>query len=176
MRGKKTYTLYILENKVNGKRYVGQTTGRLAKRLSNHQRGDESAISKAIQKYGIENFDITSFTAPNIEALNNIEIALIENLESLASKNGYNIREGGRNASVTADEKARLRDIWDDEKRGRHSRKLKHTWVKKRGRCMVCGKDNEMGYDPELDFRLCPSCRHTRHLSQDLGLCCLESF
>jgi group I intron endonuclease len=164
----KTYTLYILENKKNGKRYVGQTTQPLEKRLSQHKYGD-SVISRAIKKYGLDSFDVTSFTAPSLDALNRLEKVLIKELESIAGKNGYNIKRGGKNSLLTPDEKARLRDAWDDERRAKQSRKLKAAWVKKRGQCEVCGKDKTMGYDPDIDFRICPSCRHARHLAQDLG-------
>lgn len=169
----KTYTLYILENKINGKRYVGQTTKPLNERLSQHKSesvGSNMPITRAIQKYGLENFEVTSFTAPSLDALNKLEVALIDGLDCLASKGGYNIKLGGKNSPLTADEKAHLRDVWDVEKRQKISRKLKQKWVKKKGRCEVCGKDTNMGYDPDLDFRLCPSCRHAHRLSQDLGI------
>lgn len=165
----KTYTLYILENKKNGKRYVGQTTRPLDTRIYQHQNGD-SVISKAIQKYGVDSFEITSFTAPSLEALNKIEVALIDGLDAMAHKHGYNILEGGSNWPRSANDKAHLKDSWTDEKRTKQSRKIKQAWVRRRGRCEVCGKDETMGYDPDIDFRLCPSCRHAHHLSQDLGI------
>lgn len=165
----KTYTLYILENKKNGKRYVGQTTRPLSVRLKQHETGD-SVVSKAIQKYGIDNFEVTSFTAPSLDALNKIEVALIDGLNALASAHGYNIMDGGSNFPRSANDKAFLKDAWTDEKRTKQSRKLKQNWVKRKGRCEVCGKDESMGYDPEIDFRLCPSCRHAHRMSIDLGI------
>ena len=169
---KRTYTAYILENRTNGKCYVGHTTVPLKKRIYNHIHHGASVISNALKKYGIDGFNIISFKAPSMDALNNIEVALIDQLNSLVSGHGYNILSGG--SGWSADDKARSKDLWTSAKRGKISRKLKFVWAKKRGRCEVCGKDESMGYDSDIDFRLCPSCRHTRHLSQDLGFECLS--
>ena len=165
---KRTYTAYILENIENGKRYVGQTTVPLKKRIHNHINHGGSVISKAIKKYGIDGFNIISFKAPNMDALNNIEIALIDQLNSLVSGHGYNILSGG--SGWSADDKARRKDLWTSAKRGKMSRKRKQSWLKEKGCCPICGKDAEMGYDPDFDFGLCPDCRHDKHMSDCVGL------
>ena len=46
-------------NKVNNKKYIGQTVGTLEKRKNQHEKGYASymSIAKAIQKYGKDSFD-----------------------------------------------------------------------------------------------------------------------
>ena len=47
--------IYFIWNMINGKRYVGQTTDSLKKRMAQHKSGN-LVVDKAIQKYGIKNF------------------------------------------------------------------------------------------------------------------------
>ena len=52
------YKLYVYTNKVNGKKYVGQTCKTLKRRAGKNGSGYYTCpiFSKAIQKYGWENF------------------------------------------------------------------------------------------------------------------------
>ena len=58
------YLIYLVTNKINCKRYIGQTQqGRLDKRIFEHLIESKTAgttviFHNAIRKYGIENFDI----------------------------------------------------------------------------------------------------------------------
>ena len=57
-------------------------------------------ISKAIQKYGKENFIVEEIdTAESLEELNKKEAEWIDKLEAL--KKGYNIRPGGNNSKLS---------------------------------------------------------------------------
>jgi len=51
--------VYLLVNRINKKAYVGMTIQRLGARLSYHLTGKNSyfLLSKALRKYGPENFD-----------------------------------------------------------------------------------------------------------------------
>lgn len=51
--------IYLLENKTNGKTYVGQTIQSWNRRLATHLCGD-LYIDRAIRKEGIDNFKITT--------------------------------------------------------------------------------------------------------------------
>ena len=166
----KKYTIYILENQVNGKRYVGQTIRHLKHRIKEHLIGCDSIISHAIRKHGIDNFTITSFEVSSLDELNDTEIVLIQRLDSLVSGNGYNVSYGGKNSPLSADQKAHLKDSWSIDKRRKQSNKLKMAWLKKVCHCPVCGKDGDMGYNPDIDFGLCQSCRQAKHMSDDLGI------
>jgi group I intron endonuclease len=54
------YNIYLLTNKINGKKYVGFTTQAVGKRFSCHvsasKRNPESILHHAIRKYGAHNF------------------------------------------------------------------------------------------------------------------------
>lgn len=92
--------IYKIQNKINGKIYIGQTIGKLEHRMSQHKANSKktSVIGNAIQKYGWNNFDVEVIDeAETIEELNNKEIYWIGYYKSL-SPNGYNLELGGRNA------------------------------------------------------------------------------
>lgn len=92
--------VYKIQNKINGKIYIGQTVGTLEHRMSQHKANGKkiSVIGNAIHKYGWENFDVEVIDeADTIEELNQKEIYWIGYYKSI-SPNGYNLELGGRNA------------------------------------------------------------------------------
>lgn len=97
--------IYKITNKSNGKIYIGQTVRKLDKRIHEHKNAikynRKSAISNAINKYGIENFSIETLDiAKNYEELNKKEIFYINKYNS-AYPHGYNLRKGGDNTGFT---------------------------------------------------------------------------
>lgn len=94
------WSIYCIENKIDGKRYVGQTVKTLDKRFSDHVRGSRrknaSLISKAIKKHGIENFTVTLLCQLTSQAEADAkEIELIEEFQTRDRSKGYNIAIGG---------------------------------------------------------------------------------
>lgn len=92
--------IYKIQNKINGKIYIGQTVGTLEHRMSQHKANGKkiSVIGNAIHKYDWDNFDVEVIDeAETIEELNRKEIYWIGYYKSL-SPNGYNLELGGRNA------------------------------------------------------------------------------
>ncbi len=92
--------IYLIENKVNGKRYVGQSWD-IEKRWRSH-RNDEynKHLKTAFKKYGIDNFEFRVLCElhneeQTQERLNDLEIAYIDILDTLDPTKGYNNREGG---------------------------------------------------------------------------------
>lgn len=88
--------IYIIENLINGKVYVGQTS-KLDDRRKAHLGGwsQPPAIAAAIRKYGKENFDFSIIqSCSSLEELNTQEIYWIAELGCLAP-NGYNLKKGG---------------------------------------------------------------------------------
>lgn len=52
--------IYVITNKVNGKKYVGQTTKPIEKRFQQHMNPSSKCtlLAKAVQKYGKDSFII----------------------------------------------------------------------------------------------------------------------
>lgn len=91
--------IYCYTNRLNGHTYIGQSTN-FKERLRRHSNGvdaDHSAIDRAIQKYGIENFDIEIWETVDyldgdllkkgLNAMERLYIALLNPY--------YNITDGG---------------------------------------------------------------------------------
>lgn len=97
--------IYRWTNKINGKKYIGQTVNPRKRYLQhyNGERADNQIIDRAILKYGAENFDYTVLLTIHAdtreelrELLDEAEIALIR-LEQSYYKTGlgYNMTLGG---------------------------------------------------------------------------------
>ena len=118
--------LYVL-NFANGKKYVGQTRREMKTRLLSHkwqaECGDSQlAVHNAWRKHGEPSVEIISETFDSDEDLNQAEIDLIKELNTL-SPNGYNLSYGGETApsknpevAKKISEKARGRNNQDVDK------------------------------------------------------------
>lgn len=93
------YYVYMHTNKINGKKYVGQTSQKPEKRW-NDGKGYKncSYFYKAIKKYGWDGFyhEIIASNLTKDEA-DNFENLLIEKLDLLNPDKGYNLKDGGSN-------------------------------------------------------------------------------
>ena len=119
--------VYKITNKTNGKVYIGQTLRYIEDRFEEYRRllGVNPYLSKAIKKYGINNFDfgIIEYCTPT--TLNEREKYHILTHGACNRAIGYNIESGGSKSSpseetVTKMRIAHLGSIQDD------------TWVQKR--------------------------------------------
>jgi group I intron endonuclease len=96
------YKIYLITNKLNNKKYIGQTKQKLKSRFIGHKskanKGSKIVFHSAIRKYGIENFEIILLeeNINNIEISNQREIEFIKQYNTLLP-NGYNTLEGGLN-------------------------------------------------------------------------------
>jgi len=85
--------IYIATNKINGKRYVGQTIN-LGKRLNGHKNSKYNVpFAKAVKKYGIDGFEFITIRY-KYDFLNFWESHWIEALGTLHPY-GYNLMTGG---------------------------------------------------------------------------------
>ena len=91
--------LYRLTNTANGKKYIGKTID-FKRRMSKHKHSKTNTyISRAIRKYGWENFKREKIIddVPE-EDLSNLEISYIE-VENTLAPVGYNLTTGGEGLS-----------------------------------------------------------------------------
>ena len=112
--------IYCYTNLINNKKYIGQTINP-TQRKNAHKSGannerDQSyntPFHRAIRKYGWDNFSyevLVEIKDDNFDLLNQLEIFYI-NFYNTIRPNGYNILEGGKNASnpMSEDTKEQLR-------------------------------------------------------------------
>lgn len=89
--------IYCAYNKVNQKRYIGQTVQRLCERRAAHYTKDpEIYFHKALHKYNKEDFDWSIIDeAQSKEELNQKEQFWIQYYDTLNPDKGYNLLPGG---------------------------------------------------------------------------------
>lgn len=114
------YCVYCHTNKINGKKYIGQTKLDLDKRCGSG--GQKYKGSRhfwfAIQKYGWDNFD-HEIIASNLtlDEANNFEILLIDKLNTRNPDYGYNIASGGFNKEPSEE----TLKIWKEQRSGENN-------------------------------------------------------
>lgn len=96
---KKDYVIYCIENKINGKKYIGKATsfkGRKAYHMSKLRNGihDNDYLQKSYNLHGEENFIIYVVEECNMEDLSEREIFYIKEWNT-KTPNGYNLTDGG---------------------------------------------------------------------------------
>jgi group I intron endonuclease len=100
-------TIYILENKINKKCYVGQTIQLFTKRFRSHCQS-HSIIGKALRKYGVENFNKILIEDIQETELDKFEVEYIQKYNSI-SPNGYNLETGGhKNKHISEETKIKI--------------------------------------------------------------------
>lgn len=106
--------IYKLENKINNKVYIGQTTqeGGFDERYANNIENNthNQHLKRSIKKYGIENFYIDKEfdTSTSQEELNDKEIYWINYYNATDPKHGYNKREGGNGGALNKETKSKI--------------------------------------------------------------------
>lgn len=122
-----TYCVYIHTNKINGKKYVGQTIyGNRPKKRWKNGGGykTQKYFNRAIQKYGWDGFE-HDIIASNLtkEEANNFESLLINKLKTNKKEYGYNLTYGGEGVTgyrhseeSKRKQKESMRKYYDDYK------------------------------------------------------------
>lgn len=93
--------IYKIENKLNHKKYIGQSVDvyrRLKKHLWDYDLNNETYLSRAIKKYGAENFTYELVEQCKKDELNDKEIYYIQYYHSYIQDpngGGYNLNLGG---------------------------------------------------------------------------------
>lgn len=91
------WCVYMHENRVNGKKYIGITSQKPTNRWRNGAGYDKQPrFFAAIQKYGWDSFrHEILFTNLTQEEAERLEVELIEKYETLQEEKGYNLSPGG---------------------------------------------------------------------------------
>lgn len=96
------YSIYLITNNINNKKYIGYTSNKIGHRFTNHcstyqpKNQKRSLISLAIEKYGKHNFSCdVIFQSVDYEYCRSIETHFINEYNSHISGYGYNIDFGG---------------------------------------------------------------------------------
>lgn len=103
--------IYVAENTVNGKRYVGQTIRKFEYRQAEHKKDSEEFDNKfyrAIRKYGWDSFNWAVIVegVESVESLNSLEQYWIKELDTFES--GYNSTTGGEGYIVSDEAKMKM--------------------------------------------------------------------
>lgn len=118
--------IYKVTNLANNKLYIGQTRNSLRIRQLQHlkARSHCSALAAAIRKYGPDHFVFEIIeTVDHLETLSTKEIYYIKHFNSLAP-NGYNLTEGGENASHTEESRKKLSEAHKGAKNPMYGKSL----------------------------------------------------
>lgn len=96
---KKSMVIYLLTDRTNGLKYVGQTTRTLGKRMQAHRTAQRTYIDRAIKDHGWKNFTVEILDECSTPAeLDEREIFWIATLGT-KFPNGYNMTDGGEGCS-----------------------------------------------------------------------------
>lgn len=116
--------IYCYTNKINGKKYIGQTINpesRYAAHKSSYKNSNDqeynSLLHQAFRKYGFDNFkyEILIKDIDDIDLLNELEIYYIKKFNCKVP-NGYNVEDGGRNCSKPQNLEHRKKEMWGHAK------------------------------------------------------------
>jgi len=90
--------IYMIKNKINNKIYIGQTIRTINYRFAQHVRDvnrPKNGITRAIEKYGKDNFEVSLIEEIPWEQLDERERYWIGEFNSI-NPNGYNLTYGGQ--------------------------------------------------------------------------------
>lgn len=117
--------IYCFTNKINNKKYIGQSINDDNGRYNNHiystthEKSCEynSPLHRAIRKYGQDNFkyEVLAKNINDIEILNGLEIYYIKECNSKIP-NGYNIEDGGKNSAKPKTLEQKIKLTWSQAK------------------------------------------------------------
>lgn len=101
------YTIYLITNLINQKKYVGQTKQIPIKRFTQHLCSKNTLLSKAINKHGRNNFSFeVLYQTLDINKIDFLERYFIKEHNSFICEtgHGYNLTTGGSLYKIVSDE------------------------------------------------------------------------
>ena len=143
------HCIYKIQNKLNGKTYIGQTVD-YRKRMNGHKSRSRQVIDKAIDKYGWDNFNKEILiNGLSSEEADNWEMYLINEVYNSYKGVGYNCGEGGEGKHWLGKELPQyIKDKISKAQSGKNSAWYgrKHTEEDKNKIRMAHSKLNKDGY------------------------------
>jgi group I intron endonuclease len=104
--------IYLITNKDNGHKYVGQTTQGMNKRWKQHIREalkmSDKPLHCALRKYGNHRFSIQEIDECDENLLNEREEYWIQHYNTFKSENGYNATSGGDKVIFSEETKKKM--------------------------------------------------------------------
>lgn len=169
--------IYSFTNLVNGKVYIGQTSGPPINRMKDHihaaRKGAVTPLYHAIRKYGEANFRFDVIASALDDAIDDLEILLIAQHKSYTNdvnSHGYNQTRGGKGwSSDVVKYMAKNRDLinYSPSAKKRTAKLIeegRHNFQGEVGskRASALNKKwMEDGTHPSLKDRTCPHCGKT---------------
>lgn len=154
--------IYIIENDINGKLYVGQTVNPYKREIDHFSQTPESTncltVHKAMGKYGSEHFEFVLIdTASSQKELDAKEKYWIKTLNSLRPR-GYNLTEGGHGGSMlgrkhSPETLAKMRDCKLGEKNPAFGKKHTKKWKENMSKRMQGRKHPLYGTTPSEETK-----------------------
>lgn len=99
-----TIGIYMITNMINNKIYIGQSINIKRRKTEHFSKRCNMIISKAIFKYGKENFDFQVLEECEESQLDKLEIEYIKKYKSNNKEFGYNIDSGGNGVGKLSEE------------------------------------------------------------------------
>lgn len=103
--------VYLITNKLNNKKYVGQTIRPIKERFDDHchaSRAKHMPIAAAIQKYGRDNFAIEILCeCSSKEELDKMELCFANKFDTFAP-NGYNLKAGSGRGAMSLETRKKI--------------------------------------------------------------------
>jgi group I intron endonuclease len=114
-------TIYLIINKENGHKYVGQTTQPINKRWQQHIqdsiRMSPKPLHRAFRKYGVDKFMMKVIDECDESLLDEKEQYWIEQYNTFESAEGYNATSGGNRPIFSNETKQKLSEIASNRER-----------------------------------------------------------
>lgn len=131
------YSIYLIENTINNKKYIGFTQNP-SRRIRQHKKSKSNyKINQAIRKYGWDNFAFTVIyqSKDKYHCLNEMENYFIELYDSFC--NGYNSTVGGGGVFLNEHSKEKISEkmkvVWEkrdnDKIKLKISQSIKNKWA-----------------------------------------------
>lgn len=151
--------IYCIENRVNGKRYIGQTQD-IDRRKHEHikeLKGNyhyNDYLQKAFNKYGESNFKFYIIERCDIDKLNEREKFYIEKYGTMNKHKGYNLRAGGHEPKLSESSKRKISETRKKRIKEGKIIPVRHKWTDEQRERLSKAQLKSYKNNPELKERL----------------------